>query len=222
MGRIVANESLQLADKSASLVEGNGGPWRHGCSIDGQQALGDPRARVAVIVARHGELLTRVARSFSLCADDAQDAVQRSLEIYLRRVESLDPATELAWLKVVVKHEALAVRRGRAGVAARGGRPRRGPGGRPALGRGAARVGGAGRAVGGGHAAAQARRGAGADAQGRGAVLRRDRRAARVDVHEGQSLHHRGPAPVHEASTRSSRREPSASASRRAGRAGGR
>ena len=32
-------------------------------------------------------------------------------------MESLDPATELAWLKVVVKHEALAVRRGRAGVA---------------------------------------------------------------------------------------------------------
>ncbi len=59
----------------------------------------------------------RVARSYSLCADDAQDAVQRALEIYMRRVESLDPATELAWLKVVVKHEALAVRRGRAGVA---------------------------------------------------------------------------------------------------------
>ena len=76
-----------------------------------------PADRVADLVARHGELLTRVARSYSLCADDAQDAVQRALEIYLRRVESLDPATELAWLKVVVKHEALAVRRGRAGVA---------------------------------------------------------------------------------------------------------
>jgi RNA polymerase sigma factor (sigma-70 family) len=80
-------------------------------------ALNDPSERVGAVVARHGELLTRVARSYSLCADDAQDAVQRALEIYLRRVESLDPATELAWLKVVVKHEALAVRRGRAGVA---------------------------------------------------------------------------------------------------------
>ena len=80
-------------------------------------ALGDPGDRVAAIVARHGELLKRVARSYSLCADDAQDAVQRALEIYMRRVSSLDPATELAWLKVVVKHEALAVRRGRAGVA---------------------------------------------------------------------------------------------------------
>ena len=54
-------------------------------------AAGDPGDRVAVIIARHGELLTRVARSFSLCADDAQDAVQRSLEIYMRRAESLDP-----------------------------------------------------------------------------------------------------------------------------------
>ena len=80
-------------------------------------ALGDPGDRVAGVVARHGELLKRVARSYSMCADDAQDAVQRALEIYMRRVSSLDPATELAWLKVVVKHEALAVRRGRAGVA---------------------------------------------------------------------------------------------------------
>ena len=79
-------------------------------------ALGDPGDRVAGVVARHRELLKRVARSYSLCADDAQDAVQRALEIYMRRVSSLDPATELAWLKVVVKHEALAVRRGRAGV----------------------------------------------------------------------------------------------------------
>ncbi len=73
-------------------------------------------ARTSALVARHGDLLNRVARQYSLCADDAQDAVQRALEIYLRRAESLDPSTELAWLKVVVKHEALAVRRARAGV----------------------------------------------------------------------------------------------------------
>src|SRR4051794_18537739 len=80
-------------------------------------ALTDPHERVAAVVGRHGDLLLRVARPYSLCADDAHDAVQRALEIYMRRVESLDPATELAWLKVVVKHEALAVRRSRAGVA---------------------------------------------------------------------------------------------------------
>ena len=81
-------------------------------------ALGDPAERVAFVVAHHGDTLNRVARSYSLCTDDAQDAVQRSLEIYMRRAESLDPATELAWLKVVVKHESLAVRRARSGVTA--------------------------------------------------------------------------------------------------------
>src|SRR5215213_5679588 len=80
-------------------------------------APADPHERAATLVARHGDLLLRVARQYSLCADDAQDAVQRALEIYMRRVDSLDPATELAWMKVVVKHEALAVRRTRAGVA---------------------------------------------------------------------------------------------------------
>jgi RNA polymerase sigma factor (sigma-70 family) len=80
-------------------------------------APADPHERVATIVARHGDLLLRVARQYALCTDDAHDAVQRALEIYMRRVDSLDPTTELAWMKVVVKHESLAVRRSRAGVA---------------------------------------------------------------------------------------------------------
>jgi RNA polymerase sigma factor (sigma-70 family) len=55
----------------------------------------------------------RVALHWSLCRDDALDAFQRALEIYLRRIDTLDPATEIAWMKVVVKNEALAVRRAR-------------------------------------------------------------------------------------------------------------
>lgn len=104
--------------KSTSLVEEDGRPVATRM-FDRRPAtaLADPQNRVATIVARHGDLLLRVARQYSLCADDAHDAVQRALEIYMRRVDSLDPATELAWMKVVVKHEALAVRRGRAGVA---------------------------------------------------------------------------------------------------------
>src|SRR3954447_24542198 len=66
-------------------------------------------ARVAAMVATHGEALRRVARRFSANAEDAEDAVQRGLEIYVRRLALVDPATELAWLKVVVRHEALAV-----------------------------------------------------------------------------------------------------------------
>src|SRR5688500_5991746 len=61
----------------------------------------------------HGRTLLRVAHHWSLCHDDALDAYQRALEIFLRRADRVDPATEVAWLKVVVKHEALAIRRAR-------------------------------------------------------------------------------------------------------------
>ena len=65
------------------------------------------------MVARHGPAVLRVANQFSLCHDDALDAYQRALEIFLRRMDSVDPATEGAWLRVVVKHEAMAIRRAR-------------------------------------------------------------------------------------------------------------
>ena len=66
------------------------------------------------MVARHGPALLRVANQFSLCHDDALDAYQRSLEIYLRRLDTVEVATEGAWMRVVVKHEAMAIRRSRA------------------------------------------------------------------------------------------------------------
>jgi RNA polymerase sigma factor (sigma-70 family) len=68
---------------------------------------------VAAVVRRHERALIRVARQASLCDDDALDAYQRALEIFVRRVETVEPATEVAWLKVVVRHEAMAIRRAR-------------------------------------------------------------------------------------------------------------
>src|ERR1700742_2721386 len=65
------------------------------------------------MVSRHGAALLRVATQFSLCHDDALDAYQRGLEIYIRRLDSVDRATEGAWLRVVVRHEAMAIRRTR-------------------------------------------------------------------------------------------------------------
>ena len=77
-------------------------------------ALADEsHARVTEVVARHERTLLRVARQASLCHDDALDAYQRALEIFVRRVDSVDRATEVAWLKVVVRHEAMAIRRAR-------------------------------------------------------------------------------------------------------------
>ena len=66
------------------------------------------------MVGRHGPALLRVANQFSLCHDDALDDYQRALEIYLRRMETVEPASEGAWMRVVVKHEAMAIRKARA------------------------------------------------------------------------------------------------------------
>lgn len=57
--------------------------------------------------------LVRLARRHSLCASDADDAVQRAFEILLRRSERVQPATALSWLRTVVKHEAMEIRASR-------------------------------------------------------------------------------------------------------------
>ncbi|MEX2105861.1 MAG: sigma-70 family RNA polymerase sigma factor [Solirubrobacterales bacterium] len=72
------------------------------------------RKRAAVeTYARHEAALRRTARRYSLCADDADDALQRTLEILLKKAPSEDPRELIRWTQTVVKHEALAVRRER-------------------------------------------------------------------------------------------------------------
>src|SRR3954449_12709089 len=66
----------------------------------------DPEDRVAAVMARHGRTLLRTANHWSLCHDDALDAYQRALEIFLRRADSVLAETEVAWLKVVRCHKA--------------------------------------------------------------------------------------------------------------------
>ena len=72
------------------------------------------RKRAAIeTYARHEPALRRTARRFSLCEDDAEDALQRALEILLRKAPSEDPRELVRWTQTVVRHEALAVRRER-------------------------------------------------------------------------------------------------------------
>jgi RNA polymerase sigma factor (sigma-70 family) len=72
------------------------------------------RKRAAVeTFARHEQALRRTATRYSLCADDADDALQRALEILLVKAPSDDPRELVRWTQTVVKHEALAVRRER-------------------------------------------------------------------------------------------------------------
>ena len=69
------------------------------------------RNRAAVeTFARHEATLRRTALRFSLCADDADEALGRGLEILLRKAPSDDPRELVRWTQTVVKHEALAVR----------------------------------------------------------------------------------------------------------------
>ena len=73
--------------------------------------------RVAAMMVRHYDALVRTARSVSLCSEDAQDAVQRAFEIYLHRIDQIDPDRELQYMKVVVRNEAHAVRGSRVLIA---------------------------------------------------------------------------------------------------------
>src|SRR3954468_2773081 len=86
------------------------------CAVRTEQVSADSGGarRAEAMVARHGPALLRVANQFSLCHDDALDAYQRALEIYLRRLDTVEATTEGAWMRVVVKHEAMAIRRARA------------------------------------------------------------------------------------------------------------
>lgn len=80
---------------------------------------GDGRRGAAVeelilrTIAAHADSLLRTARRHSICADDAQDAYQRSVEIFMARAHRLDGARAAGWLHVVVKREAQAIRRSR-------------------------------------------------------------------------------------------------------------
>lgn len=72
------------------------------------------RKRAAVeTYAQSESILRRTARRYSLCADDADDALQRSFEILLRKAPTDDQRQLIKWMQTVVKHEAMAIRRDR-------------------------------------------------------------------------------------------------------------
>jgi RNA polymerase sigma factor (sigma-70 family) len=72
------------------------------------------RRRAAIeTYSRHESALRRTARRYSICADDADDALQRALEILLTKAPTSDPRELIRWTQTVLKHEALAVRRER-------------------------------------------------------------------------------------------------------------
>jgi len=101
------------------------GYWRGGAAAaagisPGVQpaAVSLDRSRAAVeLLAAAGPRLRRVARRASLCADDAEDAIQRALLILLTKAPPIEGERLAAWMTVVTRREALAVRRSRAPLA---------------------------------------------------------------------------------------------------------
>jgi RNA polymerase sigma factor (sigma-70 family) len=72
------------------------------------------RKRVAVeMLAKHERSLRRTARRYSICAADADDALQRAMEIFLVKAPPGEARELVRWMQTVTKHEALAIRRGR-------------------------------------------------------------------------------------------------------------
>jgi RNA polymerase sigma factor (sigma-70 family) len=89
---------MECSDEGAEPVQG------------GITTAGRKRAAVELVAGEDAEL-RQTARRFSLCEDDAEDAYQRALEILLVKAPSDRPRELIRWMKTVVKHEALAIRR---------------------------------------------------------------------------------------------------------------
>ena len=96
--------------------------------------LPDPaaRRRVAIELYRnHRNLLLASARRVSLCSDDAEDAMQRGLEILLTKAPTAEARRLLPWARTVIRNEALAIRKARERTLGRPGpqvaRPAEGP-----------------------------------------------------------------------------------------------
>jgi RNA polymerase sigma factor (sigma-70 family) len=73
----------------------------------------DRQGAAVALLESHGAVLRRIAQRYSDCCDDADDALQRASLILLTKGPAVDPGRLMAWMAVVTKHEAIAVRRSR-------------------------------------------------------------------------------------------------------------
>jgi RNA polymerase sigma factor (sigma-70 family) len=71
------------------------------------------RRAASALIDSHDAVFRRTARRYSICADDAEDAYQRALEILLTKAPPIDGDALVRWMQTVTKREALAVRRQR-------------------------------------------------------------------------------------------------------------
>ena len=80
------------------------------------EAVASPESRrraASGLIETHDAVFRRTARRYSICADDAEDAYQRALEILLTKAPPIEGDSLVRWMQTVTKREALAVRRQR-------------------------------------------------------------------------------------------------------------
>lgn len=102
----------QRARSNDSTGKGVGVSSGAGAPLQEQSLAGRKRAAVELI-RNHDGALRSTARRFSICREDAEDAYQRGIEILLSKAPTTDPRQLLPWARTVIKHEALAIRKGR-------------------------------------------------------------------------------------------------------------
>jgi RNA polymerase sigma factor (sigma-70 family) len=84
------------------------------CASADQDEVAERRANAIGLLDVSGALFWRTARRLSLCVDDAEDALARAIEILLTRSPVSCEADHLvAWMQLVTRREALALRRTR-------------------------------------------------------------------------------------------------------------
>jgi RNA polymerase sigma factor (sigma-70 family) len=85
----------------------------HPASIDIDIAA-QRRAGALDLLKASGHLFRRTARRYSLCVDDAEDALGRAIELLLTRSPvPCEPDHLVAWMQLVTRREAVALRRAR-------------------------------------------------------------------------------------------------------------
>ena len=136
VAEVGAEESGSAGDDASSASRGDdsGAPRAQGAARGavglivswGQIRSPSARRRAAIaLLEAHRAALWRAARRVSLCADDADDAFQRAALILLTKAPPVELRTLNAWMRVVTRREALAVRRARERLLGSGAEPDR-------------------------------------------------------------------------------------------------
>lgn len=94
-------------------ITGRAGARSRDESDEGVASAESRRRAASELVESHDTVLRRTARRYSICADDAEDAYQRALEILLTKAPPIEGDSLVRWMQTVTKREALAVRRQR-------------------------------------------------------------------------------------------------------------